>query len=478
MIDAPRNDSPTQGTAAALLSRSFAYDADVLPLAYDGNALTVAAASASAGLVERIRQITRKDVRVVAMPVREIRAGLKAIYPAAASRDADSLAAQTLDDVFAAAIRQYASDVHVEPVDERAGRVRLDIDGVLQRERTLEAGLFERIVSLIKVRANMNTGESRLPQDGRLTVTFDGRSFDVRASTIPVGGLEKVVLRFLQRFDLVPDLEQLGMGADLLARYGRALRRPGSFCVLAGPTGSGKSTTAYASLQYLSLERANVCSVEEPVECRIPGVAQIAVNEKAGISFPVALRALLRQNPHQLFIGEMRDADTVAIALQASLTGISLITTLHARDALRIPARLAELGASRSTLASSLTLAVSQRLVRMLCRHCKIKTSISSQALAVARRYGYALGTDAWEAHGCDACAFSGFAGRIGAFEVLEVKPDLAAAIERAETPLQLRSIAFSGGYRPMIVDALRHVASGATSESEILRHLSYDDAE
>jgi len=252
VIDAPKNDSPTQGTAAALLSRSFAYDADVLPLAYDGNALTVAVASASAGLVERIRQITRKDVRVVAMPVREIRAGLKAIYPAAASRDADSRAAQTLDDVFAAAIRQYASDVHVEPVDERAGRVRLDIDGVLQRERTLEAGLFERIVSLIKVRANMNTGESRLPQDGRLTVTFDGRSFDVRASTIPVGGLEKVVLRFLQRFDLVPDLEQLGMGADLLARYGRALRRPGSFCVLAGPTGSGKSTTAYASLQSLS----------------------------------------------------------------------------------------------------------------------------------------------------------------------------------------------------------------------------------
>ena len=348
--------SPSQRTAAALLSRSFAYDADVLPLSYDGNALTVAVTAATQDLVERLRQATRKDVRTVSMPVRDIRAGLKALYPAAAARDADSLAAQTLDDIFAAAIGTYASDVHVEPAGERAGRVRLDIDGVLHEDRLLDAGVFDRVVSLIKVRANMNTGESRVPQDGRLTVAFDGRSFDVRASTIPVDGMEKIVLRFLQRFDLVPDLEQLGMGPELLARYGRALRRPGSFCVVAGPTGSGKSTTAYASLQTLNLDRANVCSVEEPIECRIPGVAQIAVNEKAGVTFPVALRALLRQNPHQLFIGELRDPETVAIALQASLTGISLVTTLHARDALRIPSRLAELGANRATLASSLTL--------------------------------------------------------------------------------------------------------------------------
>ncbi|GAC1544747.1 MAG: type II secretion system protein GspE [Vulcanimicrobiaceae bacterium] len=478
MTDAVSLASPTQRTAAALLSRSFAYDADVLPIAYDGIALTVAVAGESLELLDRIRHLTRKEIRTLVLPIREIREGLKHLYPAIAVRDADSQAAQTLDEIFAAAIGNYASDVHVEPVDGRVGRVRLDVDGVLQHERNLEAGLFERVVSLIKVRSNMNTGESRLPQDGRLTVTFDGRSFDVRTSTIPVGGLEKVVLRFLQRFDLVPDLEQLGMGTELLARFQRALKRPGSFCVIAGPTGSGKSTTSYASLQTLSLDAVNVCSVEDPIECRIPGVAQIAVNEKAGITFPVALRALLRQNPHQLFIGELRDTETVAIALQASLTGISLVTTLHARDALRVAARLAELGANRSTLASSLTLAVSQRLIRTLCRRCRIKTSISSQALAVARRYGTALGADAWDAHGCDACGFSGFQGRIGAFEVLEIKPELAAAVERGDTPTQLGKIAFGVGYKPMIVDALRHVASGATSEGEILRHLSYDDAE
>ena len=245
-----------------------------------------------------------------------------------------------------------------------------------------------------------------------------------------------------------------------------------------GPTGSGKSTTSYASLQTISLDQSNVCSVEDPIECEIPGIAQIAVNEKAGITFPVALRALLRQNPHQLFIGELRDPETVAIALQASLTGISLVTTLHARDALRVTARLAELGANRSTLASSLTLAVSQRLVRMLCRRCKIKSSVSSQAVAVARRYGFILGANAWEAQGCEACAFSGFQGRVGAFEVLEIKPELAAAIERGDTPSQLGKLAFNVGYKPMVVDALRHVASGATCEGEVLRHLSYDDAE
>jgi type II secretory ATPase GspE/PulE/Tfp pilus assembly ATPase PilB-like protein len=470
--------SPTQRTAAALLSRSFAYDADVLPLSYDGSALTVGVAVQSTELLERIRQLTRKDINAVMVPVREIREGLKALYPAAVLRDVDSQAAQTLDEMFSAAIAGYASDVHVEPVEGRSGRVRLDIDGVLQHERTLEPGLFERVVSLIKVRSNMNTGESRVPQDGRLSVSFDGRPFDVRTSTIPVGGLEKVVLRFLQRFDLVPDLEQLGMSAESLGRYHRSLKRPGSFCVIAGPTGSGKSTTAYASLQTINLESANICSVEDPIECRIPGVAQIAVNEKTGMTFPIALRALLRQNPQHLFVGELRDAETASIALQASLTGISLITTLHARDALRVAARMTELGANRSTLASSLTLAVSQRLVRMLCRRCKIKTSVSSQALAVARRYGFVLAVDAWDAHGCEACAFTGFQGRIGAFEVLEIKPELATAIERCETPAELGKIAFGVGYKPMIVDALRHVASGATSEGEILRHLSYDDAE
>ena len=478
MTDVAILGSPSQRTAAALLSRAFAYDADVLPVSYDGTTMTVAIASDSLDLLDRIRQLTRKEVRTIVLPVREIREGLKAVYPAVAMRDADSQAAQTLDEIFAAAIGNYASDVHVEPADARAGRVRLDVDGVLQLDRTLETGLFERVVSLIKVRSNMNTGESRIPQDGRLTVTFDGRTFDVRTSTIPIGGLEKVVMRFLQRFDLVPDLEQLGMGTELLARFQRALKRPGSFCVVAGPTGSGKSTTSYASLQTIDLDQANVCSVEDPIECRIPGVSQIAVNEKAGITFPVALRALLRQNPHQLFIGELRDAETVAIALQASLTGISLVTTLHARDALRVPARLAELGANRSTLASSMTIAVSQRLVRTLCRRCKIKSSPSSQALAVARRYGFALGADAWDAKGCESCGFSGFQGRIGAFEVLEIKPELAAAIERGDTPTQLGKIAFGVGYKPMIVDALRHVASGATSEGEILRHLSFDDAE
>jgi type II secretory ATPase GspE/PulE/Tfp pilus assembly ATPase PilB-like protein len=470
--------SPTQRTAAALLSRAFAYEADVLPVSYDGVTLSVAVAVESVELVDRIRQATRKDIRTVLLPVREIRAALKTIYPVAIVRDTDSLAAQALDDIFASAIASYACDVHVEPAEGRSGRVRLDVDGVLQANRALEPGLFERVVSLIKVRSNMNSGESRVPQDGRLVVSFDGRSFDVRTSTIPVGGMEKVVLRFLQRFDLVPDLEQLGMGSELLARYQKALRRPGSFCVIAGPTGSGKSTTAYASLQTISLDATNVCSVEEPIECRIPGVAQIAVNEKAGVTFPVALRALLRQNPQHLFIGELRHAETVAIAMQASLTGISLLTTLHARDAIRITARLAELGAQRSALGSSLSIALSQRLVRTLCRRCKIKTSISSQALAVSRRYGYAIGVDAWDAQGCEACGFTGFQGRIGAFEVLEIKPELAAAIERGDTPTQLGKLAFNIGYKPMVVDALRHVASGATSEGEILRHLCYDDTE
>jgi type II secretory ATPase GspE/PulE/Tfp pilus assembly ATPase PilB-like protein len=478
MTDVDGFAASTQRTAAALVSRSLAYEADVLPLSYDGTVLTVGVTAELPELLERLRQQSRKDVRAVLLPIRDIREALRHLYPAAPVRESDSQAALVLDEILAAAINAYASDVHIEPTEDRAGRVRLDVDGVLQHLRELEAGLYERTVALLKVRSNMNTGESRLPQDGRLSIDFDGRSFDVRASTIPIAGLEKIVLRFLQRFDLVPDLEQLGMSGDVLSRYQRALRRPGAFCVVAGPTGSGKSTTSYASLQTIDLGHVNVCSVEDPIECRIPGISQISVNERAGITFPVALRALLRQNPHQLFIGEMRDRETVAIALQASLTGISLLTTLHSRDALRIPARLTELGADRATLASSMTLCVSQRLVRMLCRRCKIKSSISSQALAIARRYGLLLGVEAWDAQGCEACDYSGFQGRIGAFEVFELKPELAAAMERGDAPAELSKVAFGLGYRPMVVDALRHVASGMTSEGEVLRHLSYEDAE
>jgi type II secretory ATPase GspE/PulE/Tfp pilus assembly ATPase PilB-like protein len=206
-------------------------------------------------------------------------------------------------------------------------------------------------------------------------------------------------------------------------------------------------------------------------------VAQIAVNEKAGVTFPTALRALLRQNPHHLFIGELRDEETAAIAMQASLTGISLITTLHARDALRVPFRLVELGATRATLAASLTMAMSQRLLRILCRRCKMKTSISSQALALARRYGSPALSSAWDARGCEACSFTGFQGRVGAFELLEVKPEIAAAIARGDGPTDLARIALGTGFKPMAIDALRHVAAGVTSESELLRHLSYEDA-
>ena len=333
MTETPRMlGAASQRTASALVSRAFAYDADVLPLAFDGTTLTVAVAVESNELVDRIRHLTRKEIRSIVVPVREIREGLKAIYPAAAARDADSQAAQALDEIFAAAIGSYASDVHIEPVEGRSGRVRLDVDGVLQLDRTLEEGLFERVISLVKVRSNMNTGETRLPQDGRLSVTFDGRGFDVRSSTIPVGGLEKIVLRFLQRFDLVPDLEQLGMGSELLARYQKGLKRPGSFCVIAGPTGSGKSTTSYASLQTISLDHSNVCSVEDPVEYTHLWLKSVVTQYEVGrdiATFAEGVRGALRADPDVLFIGELRGVETVTACLQAAETGHLVFAALH-----------------------------------------------------------------------------------------------------------------------------------------------------
>ncbi len=365
-------DQSTQRTAAALLSRNSAYDADVLPLAFDGFTLTVGTAVDEGELVDRVRRLTRKDVRAVVLPVREIREGLKALYPAAAPRDLDSLAGQTLDEIFAAAISSYASDVHIEPSSGRTGRVRLDVDGVLQHDRTLEAGLFERVVSLVKVRSNMNTGESRLPQDGRLSVEYDGRSFDVRTSTVPIAGVEKIVLRFLQRFDLVPDLEQLGMGTELLARYQRGLRRPGSFCVVAGPTGSGKSTTSYASLQTIDLDHANVCSVEDPIEYRHRSRRSLIRQREIGrdvSSYHESLRGVLRADPDVILIGELRDPDVMSACLAASETGQLVFSTLHTSEAAETVQRIVGVfdggrqEQARMQLAQSLQAIVSVRLV-------------------------------------------------------------------------------------------------------------------
>jgi pilus retraction protein PilT len=362
----------TQSTAAALISRSFAYDSDVLPLSFDGVVLTVAVATENPELTDRIRELTRKDVRTVAMPVREIRAALRTLYPVAALRDADSLASQALDEIFAAAIRTYASDVHIEPAEARSGRVRLDIDGVLHHERALDGSLFDRVVSLLKVRGNMNTGESRIPQDGRLSVHYDGRSFDVRASTIPIAGREKIVLRFLQRFDLVPDLEQLGMSSELLARYQRALRRPSSFCVVAGPTGSGKSTTAYASLQTLRIDRANVCSVEDPIEYRYTSKSSLVRQREIGRdvgSYAEALRGVLRADPDVILIGELRDPDVMSACLSASETGHLVFSTLHTSEAAETVQRIvgafdgARQEQARVQLAQSLRAIVSLRLL-------------------------------------------------------------------------------------------------------------------
>ena len=323
----------TQGTAAALLSRAFAYDADVLPLSYDGSVLTVAVAAESSALLEQLVAQTRKDVRTVVMPVREIREALRQLYPPAAAREGDSQAAHMLDEIFAAAISTYACDVHIEPTDERAGRVRLDVDGVLQHDRQLEAGLFERVVALLKVRSNMNTGESRLPQDGRLAINFDGRAFDVRASTIPVGGLEKIVLRFLQRFDLVPDLEQLGMSGEVLGRYQRALKRPGAFAVVAGPPGSGKTTTVAALVDRANKTSArHIVAYETPIEYVHVWQRSIVTQYEVGrdvSSFAEGVRGALRCDPNLVVIGEMKEADTAEAALAAAEAGHVVFATLH-----------------------------------------------------------------------------------------------------------------------------------------------------
>ncbi len=379
----------------------------------------------------------------------------------------DRPAIHAVDEMFDAAIRAGASDLHVEPYGE-GGRVRERIDGMLREARPISPRLLPRVLSRIKLLAGMDIADRRLPQDGRYSIERPGGTIDARVSSMPTIDGEKLAIRLLDGRQQIPSIEALGMNGSMCERFRRLVHAPAGFLVVCGPTGSGKTTTLYASMRERNVAGQQLCSIEDPVEIRLAGIAQVQVNLRAGLTFAAGLRSFLRQDPNVIMIGEMRDPDTAAVATSAALCGQLVLTTLHSNDALCALERLIELGLSPRGVAASVTAIVSQRLVRRLCERCKQKTIAETSACA----FGIAPGSVVFEAVGCTACDGSGHHGRRGVFEMVEMSPELRHAVERASAPDVVREAAERGGYLPIAVDAGRLIGAGVCSVAEASRVL------
>jgi type IV pilus assembly protein PilB len=456
--------------AVARVPRALAFRYDALPLTLSGGVLSVALADPDdAVVVDALRAATRLRVRPLAMPRDAIRENLHAAYgdvtAPADDRSDDAPAVRAVDLVFARAVAARASDVHVEPAPS-GGRVRLRVDGLVRELETIPPGLFPAFVSRVKLLAGMDIADRRTPQDGRFGIPFEGREIDARVASIPAVDGEKLAVRLLDRFAATPELAGLGMPAALLDRYRRAVHAPWGFVVVAGPTGSGKTTTLYASLARIDVRSRNVCSVEDPVEMRVAGATQVQVNPRAGVTFPAVLRAFMRQDPNVVMVGEMRDGETAAVAVSAALAGQLVFTTLHANDAPRSIDRLLELGVSRHALAAALSVIVAQRLVRTLCDRCRV-----TETIPAAVRDALQIENDTWfAAHGCRACANTGYLGRTGVYELLELDDAVRDAVATGASSVQVAQLGARGGYRPMRDDALAKVLDGTTTFAELER--------
>ncbi len=369
--------------------------------------------------------------------------------------------------VFMQALREGASDIHIEPFESRS-LVRFRVDGVLKDVFEPPRALHGALASRIKVMADLDIAEKRLPQDGRISVRLGGQAIDVRVSTLPTGHGERVVLRLLAKNVEFLQLEALGMSAGVLARIDAMIREPHGILLVTGPTGSGKTTTLYAALSRMDHTELNIMTVEDPIEYDLDGVGQTQVNARVDMSFARALRAILRQDPDVILIGEIRDLETAQIAVQASLTGHMVIATLHTNDAASAVTRLADMGIEPFLLGSSLIGVLAQRLVRRLCPHCKVPYTPSAQEWSV-------LDTSpppatVYRAAGCEHCNQSGYRGRTGVYELLTIDDPLRRLIHDNAGEHLIRQHAESHGMQRLRQDGLRWILSGETSVEEVLR--------
>ena len=485
-------EHPIDASAAALLPSSVARRYRAVPIGFDEDALVVALSDpANIIAIDDIRTMTGRQIKVVVAgreDIDEVLVRLHQLDRSAEQLFEEAVGEEELDDevdvavedapivkainqIITQAVQQRASDIHIEP-QERDVRIRYRIDGVLHEVMRTQKSLQQGLISRLKVMSDLDIAERRLPQDGRVSVSVDSKPIDLRVATLPTAWGEKVVLRILDRSSSVLKLEDLGFLEHSLKRYEESFRKPYGAILVTGPTGSGKSTTLYATLNVLNDPSKNIITVEDPVEYRLAGLSQVQVNPKAGLTFANALRSILRSDPDIVMIGEIRDRETANIGVEAALTGHLVLSTLHTNDSASAVTRLTEMDVEPFLVASALDCVLAQRLARKLCDRCKEPYTPSPEAL-IENRFPWHEGEDLptlYRAVGCQYCSKTGYRGRIALVESMVVSEEIERlAVERRSSE-DIKRVAIEQGMLPLRDDGMEKVAIGMTSIEEVLR--------
>jgi type II secretion system protein E len=496
-----RDELPSTLPVVKNLSPKYLRQYGICPLSVDGGVLTVATSDPLNPLItDDLRQATCRSIRLVAAPIDGITEALERAYEGAATplqrivegmeddraTDGEEDVNQLRDMAFEApvvrlvnllienALNSHASDIHVEPFED-ALRIRYRIDGVLFDQESPPRRLQAAVTSRIKIMSEMNIAERRLPQDGRIRVTLQGRRVDIRVSTVPTVHGESIVMRLLDRSSVFLPLEELGFSPDIRVKFERLITRPHGILLVTGPTGSGKTTTLYAALDKINSPDRKIITVEDPVEYQLKGVNQIPVRAKIGLTFATGLRHIVRQDPDVILVGEIRDLETAEIAIQSSLTGHMVFSTLHTNDAPGAITRLEDMGVEPYLVSSVLEGVLAQRLVRRICPACRVEDTPSQadlEALGVDPRGSYKL----YKGKGCDDCRGTGYRGRFGIYELFPITDDVRSLVlRRASTP-EIRRHAVEAGMTSLRLDGWMKARDGLTTVEEILR-VTQEDA-
>jgi len=482
-------------TMTSYLSEDVARQYVAFPVRVEDDNLFIAVAEPSEELRNTLSKASGKQVKLLIAPLSDVRWAIDSNYRALGTvaqlvqvfesvegsrrRNVDNVepeivaddapVVQVVDRILTQAMRDRASDVHIEPSDEIV-RVRFRIDGALKEILQLPAAIGPGLVSRIKIMANMNIVERRRPQDGQLTINIDGKEVDVRVATTATIMGESCVMRLLDKTRSVLRLNDLGMPVDTHEAYSKIVRAPFGMVLCAGPTGSGKTTTLYATLSEVSNPTLNVMTIEDPVEYVFPSINQIQTNEQAGLTFATGLRSILRQDPDVILVGEIRDVETTRVAVQSALTGHFVVSSLHATDSVSALHRFLDMGIESFLIASSVLAVVGQRLLRRVCPSCKAPYTPSDEEMVFYEESGGPAKTDFFQGTGCNFCTHTGYKDRIGIYELLIMTPELRRLVVGWATQEELRNMAVKQGMRTLRQEAINLVNQDITSISEVIR--------
>ncbi|MBG83302.1 MAG: ATPase [Phycisphaerae bacterium] len=480
------------------LPRDFIEEHRVLPMFLVRDTLTVAVSEpANLYLVEEIARISGYDIKIVAATRSDIESAIQSYLPAAnvfviddiyedideqdfsiIERQVTEIAdleevaghgpvVKLVNYIIFTAVQERASDIHIEP-DHHRLRVRYRVDGRLYEKLSPPYKMHAAIASRVKIMSNLDISERRIPQDGDFNVMLEGRPIDLRVSTMPGKHGETIVIRIIDSQNNRLSMDQLGFSGDTLAAWQSIVEQPNGVVLVTGPTGSGKSTTLYSVLSMINSPEINISTIEDPIEAKIPGINQAQVNQRAGFTFASALRSMLRQDPDVLMVGEVRDGETAGIVTQAALTGHLVFSTLHTNDATSAVTRMGNLGLESYLIAATLRGVLAQRLVRKICPHCK-EPHVPEPRIAEALERSGCQWDTLYQGGGCGRCRHTGFAGRIGIFELLVPDAGILDAIASGVTLQDLRALVEGRGFRSLRQDGLEKVCNGLTTPEEVL---------